>query len=91
MSNYLASFTDDQLLEELVRRRNAKKLERVPPRWCDECLHFKTWDKENDPPKSYNPCLMGHAMEFYTPRSWQSPETFGHYRIICTDRTECPQ
>lgn len=90
MSGVLDSFTDDQLLEELVRRRNAAKSDRTPARWCEECLNFKVWQKECDPPKNYNPCAKGHEMEFHTPRAWQSPDTFGYYRVICSDRMECP-
>jgi hypothetical protein len=87
----LDAFTDDELFEEIVRRRNGAKSSRMPARWCEECLNFRTWEEKSDPPKGYNPCSKKHQMEFHTPTSWQSPECFGHYRTICTDRQECPQ
>ena len=85
----LDHFTDDQLLEELVRRRNNAK-PRQPARWCEECLHYRHWASPSDMPADYNPCQKRHRMEFHTPTKWQDADCFGHYRIICTDRQECP-
>lgn len=85
----LDHFTDDELLEELVRRRNSTK-PRQPARWCEECLNYRTWAEPTPVPADYNPCLKRHAMDFHTPTDWQSPDCFGHYRTICTDRQECP-
>ena len=87
----LDCFTDDELLEEIVRRRNSTKRNRQPARWCEECLNFRTWSEKGSAPADYNPCSKKHQMDFYTPTAWQSPECFGHYRTICTDRQECPQ
>ena len=87
----LDHFTDDELLEELVRRRNSDKSSRQPARWCEECLNYRTWTEQSAVPPGYNPCTKGNQMEFYTPSKWQSPDCLGHYRTICTDRQECPQ
>ncbi|SDG86269.1 hypothetical protein SAMN05216588_101224 [Pseudomonas flavescens] len=87
----LDHFTDDQLFEELVRRRNSAKSKRQPARWCEQCLNFRTWTGRGEVPDDYNPCAMKHHMEFHTPTAWQSPECYGHYRTICTDRQECPE
>lgn len=87
----LDNFSDDELLEELVRRRNSEMKGRKPARWCEECLNFRTWSERSAVPADYNPCAKSHQMAFHTPTAWQSPECFGHYRTICTDRQECPQ
>ena len=87
----LDCFTDDELLEEIVRRRNSNKSNRQPARWCEECLNFRTWSEKSQVPADYNPCSKKHQMDFHTPTAWQSPECFGHHRTICTDRQECPQ
>lgn len=84
----LTDYTDDQLLEEIVRRQNARKTER-PEQWCHDCLHFKVWDKSGDPPQSWNVCGKGHENHFYSPQDCDEAirGEFGFYRRVCADRT----
>lgn len=85
MSQDLASYTEEELLEELVRRKNGST-KREPEVWCDDCANFKTWAGKNDPPDSYNPCIKKHEMKFWTPADYEDP--CGYYRRVCGDRTE---
>lgn len=83
----LSSCSLDDLLAEVVRRRNEQRAaegEELP--WCDDCAHFRLWTKYGDPPRTYNPCARGHEMEFKVPEDWEPPETFGYFRRICVDR-----
>ena len=83
----LAAFSTDELLAEIVRRRNEQRAvedESLP--WCHDCAHFKAWTKDMNPPSSYNPCAKRHRMEFKEPEAWQSPESFGFFRRVCSDR-----
>ncbi|WP_300727389.1 hypothetical protein [Pseudomonas sp.] len=85
------AFTDEDLLEELVRRRNAAKRDYQPAKFCEDCMRFRTWGGAGDPPKTYNPCGKKHRMEFHAPASYGQLNDFGYYRAICTDRQECQQ
>lgn len=85
----LLRFTDDELLEELARRRNAQELA-APKRWCSDCAHFKTWDvlgNAGDPPDDFNPCTKGHVLMFRMPDS-PADVDFGFYRRVCGDRSD---
>lgn len=82
----LAKFSEDEILEELVRRRNTKLMEKTPSRWCEDCAHFKVWKERYDPPSSYNPCDMGHAMSFWMPKGQNPHAPQGFYLRVCKDR-----
>lgn len=76
-----AAFTTDELLAEIVRRRNAR-VDRRPIVPCDQCQHFKTSETRYDD-DTYNPCSKGHVMSFRMP---DSNDDWGHYRRVCADR-----
>lgn len=82
----LAQFTTEQLLEEVVRRRNERKdVGDVEP--CDECRHFKFWTADSDPPKDYNPCDLGERMSFHIAGEGEDPDSsIGYYRRVCPSR-----
>lgn len=86
----LRTFSTDQLIEELVRRRNERDATR-PRHWCEECAHFIPWSNGETPeasmasvPDAYNPCEVGHTMRFQMPK--EITDDYGHYRTICADR-----
>lgn len=81
----LSNYSDDELIEELAKRRNARETER-PVRWCENCEHYKTWAKDSDPPDSYNPCSKKHKMHFRVPE--QIDDEYGYYRRVCADRKD---
>lgn len=84
----LAKFTTDELLAEIVRRRNAR-VSRRPIVQCDKCQHFKTSETRYDD-DTYNPCIKGHAMSFRQPEADYGPpdanDDWGFYRRVCADR-----
>lgn len=83
--NPLKAFSTDELLEEIVRRRNVRERRPVES-WCDECAHFKTAPK--GAADDYNPCQRGHRMAFWMPQEHEGPAgVFGYYRRVCADRT----
>lgn len=90
----LKAYTIDQLLEELVRRRNVAEARKEPPeQWCEACTHFKTERLAVD---RYNPCQKRHKMKFFMPPQGGDPHStdFGYYRNCCPDRApvaEAPQ
>src|SRR5579883_866805 len=87
LTKALAQFSDDELIEEFLRRRNRESAGyRDEIRWCDECAHFVGWSEADDPPKGYNPCSLGHEMQFKTPTDYG--QTFGFYRRVCPDRLD---
>lgn len=84
-------FSTDDLLAEIVRRRNAR-VSRRPIIKCEECEHFKTsGDKlsasEED---AYNPCAKGHTMSFRMCEADDghpdANDDWGFYRKCCPDR-----
>lgn len=81
-----AAFSTDELLAEIVRRRNAR-VSRRPIVQCDRCSHFKPNPEADD---AYNPCSKGHEMSFRMPEADDGPpeshDDWGHYRRICADR-----
>lgn len=83
----LRSYTTDQLLEELVRRRN-KSAEQRPKRYCDDCSHYVAWVDGKTPaakmPDGYNACSKGHKMLFHAPQDYG--DDFGFYMRTCADR-----
>lgn len=89
MTNPLKRFSDEQLLEEMVRRQRVRdeRNERLAFQPCDECKNFVFWRADGDPPDDYQPCSKGHQMKFRMP-SGHNPyqEDWGFYRRICADR-----
>ena len=85
--NKLDAFTDDQLLEEVIRRRNADDTaHRGDIMFCDQCEHFVPWTEKAEVPKKYNPCSFGHDMQFRTPIGYEND--WGFFRRVCPDRLE---
>jgi hypothetical protein len=85
MSNPLKGFSDEQLLEEIVRRQRVRseRDERVAFVACEDCANFIFWKKTGDPPKDYQPCSKGHEMKFRMPDGYNdTPESYGHYRRV---------
>ena len=81
----LAAYSDEALLEELVRRKNGRS-NREPENWCDECHNFKHWAGKGDPPDTFNPCKKKHEMQFWMPADYEMPH--GFYRMVCGDRDD---
>lgn len=84
MSNPLAKFSTDALLEELARRRRVRSERQPIAHWCEDCKHFKFWTAKSDPPDTYNPCSKGHTMSFRQPEDYG--DEMGYYRRVCADR-----
>ncbi len=80
----LGSFTDAELIYELLRRFVGKPAE-PPEEWCEDCIHFKVWTKAKDPPNDYNPCGRRHATEFWMPVGMDPHAPGGFFRKHCTD------
>ena len=88
MSNIskLSEYSDDELFEELIRRRNADDGGRRDYiSFCDHCEHFVPWSESSDPPQKYNPCSFGHDMNFRTPTGYDDV-SWGFFRRVCPDR-----
>lgn len=82
----LKVFTDDQLLEELIRRRNARTVA-TPEHWCHDCRNFKAWSdapRQGPMPEDFNPCTKQHEMLFVVPE--EIDDEYGFYRRVCADR-----
>lgn len=82
----LKSFTDDQLIEELARRRNERTVA-TPEHWCHDCRNFVAWadaPRKGPMPDDYNPCAKGHRMQFVVPM--EIDDEYGYYRRVCADR-----
>ena len=79
-------FSTDELLKEIVRRRNAR-ISRRPIVKCEECQHFKPSEKAND---AYNPCSKGRTMSFRMPEADDGPpdqnSDWGFFLRCCPDR-----
>ncbi len=94
MNYRLKNFTDAQLVEELVCRRNQLQHEHAKINaWCENCKNFVGWiqsGKAGDMPNDYNPCIKRHKMGFQTPLEDHDPYStdYGFYRIVCADRVE---
>ena len=84
---HLRDYSDDDLLAELLRRRNAKESEEPIEHWCHDCIQFKGNPRATD---TYNPCQKKHVMNFHFPEEWESPEDNGFYRRACPDFVERP-
>ena len=81
--NELSKFSEAELLEEIVRRKNRREQKR-PVRFCESCDHFVlNADKDDD---DANPCSKGHKMSFRMPENYGDLDNFGFYRLICADR-----
>lgn len=89
--NPFKAFTDEQLIEELLRRRNDARTKAPPDRWCEDCAHFTTWSEEERKgpmPEDFNPCTKGHKMQFQMPDDdYLFDAPYGFFRRICVDRT----
>ena len=81
----LAQFSDDELYEEILRRRNDTG-RRSDIKFCDDCEHFVAWTKDNSPPGKYNPCSFGHDLHFREPVGYSND--WGFFRRVCPDRLE---
>lgn len=85
----LSKYSEDELIEELARRKNDRKLVHIKDvrYWCDDCANFVPYVKSNDVRLSYNPCKKKHRMEFSYPEKDGDPtEGYGFYRLVCADR-----
>lgn len=57
---------------------------------CDECEHFVAWRNIfQQCPDDYNPCRLGHRMNFKMPENGPHDE-WGLYRRGCRDRKVAP-
>jgi len=79
----LAAFSDDELIEELARRKNARAVA-APEHWCHDCRNCLTWRGRGEPPNTFNPCSKGHTMQFIVPE--EMDDEWGYYRRVCADR-----
>jgi hypothetical protein len=79
----LEGYSEAELLEELVRRRN-RLAEDTPTQWCEECVHFITKADANE---RYNPCNKRHRMRFHLGEHPMGDDT-GYYRTVCADREQ---
>lgn len=81
-----AAFTTDELLAEIVRRRNARVSRRPIPK-CESCKNFVPKADGDD---SYNPCAKGHEMSFRMPDPDDGPPDengdWGFFLRVCPDR-----
>lgn len=86
----LSDFSEDELIEELARRRNAKPdvLPEDVCHWCHDCGNFIPWTNQRKKiPEDYNPCKKGHEMRFVVPDINGDPHAdHGFFRLVCADR-----
>jgi hypothetical protein len=91
VSNGLSGYSSDELLEELVKRRNNQETEEVVS-WCHDCVNFKAGTPETPKNKL---CSFRHKMNFRVPRDIGEAHDgeYGYYRRVCKDRKliEIPQ
>jgi hypothetical protein len=82
-ANPLASFGEDELIEELARRRNARRADH-PTRWCHDCVKCVPTAGKDD-----LRCTEGHSMIFHSPQDMDEANRgeYGYYRRVCADRT----
>lgn len=81
----LSTFTLDELLAEIVRRRNGEQATEPIEHWCDDCAHFRYSKNDRD---TANNCQKGHAMQFRVPEDYG--DECGFYRRVCNDRAPRP-
>lgn len=85
MKSRFKEFSTDELLAEVVRRRNAR-ISRRPIVKCETCDHFKPCEKADE---QYNPCSKSHEMKFRLPEADDAPDAnddWGFHRHCCPDR-----
>lgn len=83
----LESFTDQQLMDELLNRRIEKAMGQEDIQYCHDCERFKPWAGRRDAPETYNPCSVGHELKFRMLEEWEGPhDEHGFYRRVCSDR-----
>lgn len=81
----LEGFSTDELLAEIVRRRNELERTQQPEQFCDDCANFVPSDSAGD---SYNPCRLKHKLSYWAPDPDGHPhQDYGFYRRVCADRT----
>ena len=53
--------------------------------WCDDCRNFVPKEDATD---AYNPCSLGHKMEFHAPSDLGDVYKlqYGFYHLECVDR-----
>ncbi len=83
MCGSLSKFTEDQLIEELAKRRASRERRNIVD-YCDECIFFKSYSGKGEMPVNYNPCGNGHKMKFKNPED--HGDDWGFYIRVCADR-----
>lgn len=85
----LEDYSTEALVKELQRRRYRKERTPKPIEFCDDCHQFQPWaDPEEDAPKDYNPCSMGHKMSFKMPdQADPLDRNYGFFRRNCSDHS----
>ena len=89
----MKAFSTDELLAEIVRRRNAT-IARRPIVKCEECQHFTPCgdDMTDAQVDAYNACSKGHKMSFRMCEADYGPPDgngdWGFYRNFCADRIQ---
>lgn len=84
----LEGFTTDELLDEVARRARALRAKVEGETLCEGCTHVVYWKGRRDPPDNFNPCGLGHALEFKMPEDMPD-EDYGFYRPGgCKERVE---
>ena len=78
--NELSKFSEAELLEEIVRRKNMREQKR-PVKFCESCDNFVLTADDDA-----NPCSKGHKLSFRMPDDYGDLDNFGFYRLICADR-----
>jgi hypothetical protein len=88
VTSCLQKYSDDELIEELARRRNDRKVTyRDVCHWCDDCGNFVPWKSSQEVPVNYNPCGKKHEVKFMYPEVDGDPHAdHGFYRLVCADR-----
>lgn len=84
----LSGYSDDDLIEELARRRNARERNTAVEHYCEDCIYFRLFKGRGDPPINYDPCSRGHKPKFRAPAEYG--DEYGFYRRVCPDRAEAP-
>ena len=74
-----SEFSDDELLEEIVRRKNGDdEGARGDIKFCDNCEHFVVWEGNKAPPEKYSPCAFSHDVKFRVPVGYS--DEWGFFR-----------
>lgn len=87
----LEPFTTDELLAEVARRERELRAKVEGVVLCNGCRHEQLWTRSWNPPKGFNTCSLGHALDFKMPEEDEYPnsESAGFFRPGgCPDRQE---